>query len=381
MVALNCESFEAEEHWAAYVSSNIAGKPLIRTYKQAWYFVELFRQLLTHYNGATLWADAYSDNTLWVVRYVFLAVGIAVLMFGGQLVGGGQMSSGDFLVLLQSLDGFGAEILQVAKISREILLGTEAVTQIAGLLNAETYRHEARKRMKVEDEVELAAHIQSGLSLRAACFRYHGANRYAVPPVDLDLPSGGLTCFSATGQSGETMVGINTLFRMMAGALLPESGSVCVPARWHCIYVPTTPTLFDGTLMYNLMFSDRAADESRVWEVCRGLGMSSELIGNGDFDVGTDGHCLRFSDRVVVSVARALMHDADLLLLSSCLDVLGEHHCMKVVRYLRHFVAQGGHQQHLPPSLRHKKTILYTSKFEALQAQADHIVRLDENSV
>mmetsp|Transcript_97166 Transcript_97166/g.270426 ORF Transcript_97166/g.270426 Transcript_97166/m.270426 type:complete len:110 (+) Transcript_97166:3-332(+) len=109
--------------------------------------------------------------------------------------------------------------------------------------------------------------------------------------------------------------------------------------------------------------------------------MSSELIGSADFDVGTDGQRLRYSDRVIVTIARALMHDVDFFLLSSCLDVLGEHHCVKVVRFLRQFSAQRGYQTHVPPALRHAKTVLYTSKFEATQSQADHLVRLDVISV
>mmetsp|Transcript_94775 Transcript_94775/g.263274 ORF Transcript_94775/g.263274 Transcript_94775/m.263274 type:complete len:127 (+) Transcript_94775:3-383(+) len=108
--------------------------------------------------------------------------------------------------------------------------------------------------------------------------------------------------------------------------------------------------------------------------------MSPGLIQKADFDVGTDGHSLSFSDRVIISIARALLHDVDLLLISSALDVLGEERGAQVLRFLADFSRRGGlANDRMPVQLRHRKTILYTSKFKMLQEQASFVVRKGQN--
>merc|ERR1711879_146929 len=81
------------------------------------------------------------------------------------------------------------------------------------------------------------------------------------------------------------------------------------------------------------------------------------------------------SDRLCVSLVRALMHDVDFLLVSSALDVLGEKHAAKILRVLRCYVENRGcpfSDHRLPMHLRHRKLTLYTSKYETLQTNLCH---------
>lgn len=66
--------------------------------------------------------------------------------------------------------------------------------------------------------------------------------------------------------------------------------------------------------------------EDTAWTVCRSLGISPGLIGRGDFAVGTASECIKFSGRVIVSIAPALLRGTDVVLLSSALDALGQEH-------------------------------------------------------
>lgn len=229
------------------------------------------------------------------------------------------------------------------------------------------------------------------IQLNKVRFSYRtAADMVAVPTMSLTIRSGTISCFPRSGSAEEQGggFGINTLLKLLAGELLPASGTVQVPVQLKKVYVPPSPILFDGTLMYNLQFGDSlGADRDFIWEVCRHLGMSAHLIDQDDFDVGKNGEFLKFSDRVIVSITRALIHDVDLLLISSALDVLGESRGIKVLRFLKHYVEKQGlafglqqstlsgrspFSQELPRSLRHKKTVIYTSKFSMLQRQAQN---------
>merc|ERR1712008_51129 len=171
----------------------------------------------------------------------------------------------------------------------------------------------------------------------------------------------------------------NTLFQIMSRAVVPQTGRVLMPYQWSIVYVPVVPILFDGTLMYNLLFRDTQKTRESVWNICRALGMSPELLEQDDYDVGSSGEYMRFSDRVIVSITRALTNDVDLLLISSALDVLGQNRAVKVLRYLRQYSERRGlPEEQLPHVLRHPKTVIYTTKYRMLQEQAAHRIGVPE---
>merc|ERR1712107_298652 len=120
------------------------------------------------------------------------------------------------------------------------------------------------------------------------------------------------------------------------------------------------------------LFKNIPYDE--VWSACRGVGMSPELIGNEDLDVGTDGEKLKMSDRLCVCIVRALLHDVDFLLLSSVVDVLGQHHGRQALAYLRRYVQCRGlpDSSHvLPQLMRHRRLIIYATKVATLEEVCD----------
>jgi len=369
----------ADENWSAFVTMCSACNPAILLYRRGWHFTKSFSACHADYNRRNYDATVYSDNTLWILKHVFTLCSAVVILRAGQLVQARDLSVGSFLLLFTAVEGFGSDLHSIAVIINEMVTGSAAVRKIASVLNSETRRLE--RCLQQRGSAGHSHHRPSNdlvIQLKHVCFTYTlkaSRTAYAVPCLNLSITPGQTVCFPT--ESCE--FGINTLFKLISGYLLPTEGYLRLPDRWRTVYVPVTPILFDGTLMYNLMFSDRARsrDPSAVWDVCRALGMSSSLLGNDDFDVGSHGYYLKFSDRVIVSIVRALLHDVDLLLISSALDVLGESCAIKVLRYLRQYTQQQGlPDELLPNSLRHVKTVFFTSKFALLQRQAEQVVSL-----
>jgi hypothetical protein len=138
---------------------------------------------------------------------------------------------------------------------------------------------------------------------------------------------------------------------------------------------------------------DPKRNDKEIWELCKALGMSSELLepgqGNrfwGDFDIGQDGDIMRQSDKVIAMIAQAVIYGADVILLSSVIDIVGPTKAAKVLRTLHKYVRRRGwfmaRSLRLPHELRHEKTLLYTTKLPALweDPQPDYLVTQNGDS-
>jgi len=369
-------AFVAGDNWNAFVIMCNRCNPLILTYKKGWAFTESFKECHKEFNKKNYAAHAMSSNTMWMVQYVFVFVGAGVVLLGGHAVQKKELQVGSFLVLIKAVEGFGKDLCTLAKILTGFFSGSAAVHKIASVLNAATRRQE---KIKMTENTTSEMMDQGQITLEDVSYTYPYTQigmAKAVPMVNLSIPQGSFTCLPA----GVVNVGINTLFQLMSRGVLPQTGRVLIPGEWHVVYVPVVPILFDGTLMYNLLLGDQLTTRESLWEICKALGMSPELLEQDDYDVGSMGGCLKFSDRIIVSISRALAHHVDLLMISSALDVLGESRAVKVLRYLRRYSEHRGlPDEEMPHAVRHNKTVIYTTKFRGLQEQATHqIVSVDQ---
>jgi len=376
------QAYVADENWNAFVIMSNLCHPLILTYRKGWMFTEQFNECHKAFNKKNYAANVVSSNTLWMVQYVFVFIVVVVIILGGHAVQSKDLLVGGLLILFNAVEGFGKDLHSLAKILNSFVSGSAAVKKIGHVLNAQTRRQE---RIKKAENASSEIIDEGQIILKEVSYGYPNAQRgvtKAVPMMNLSIPAGSFVCFP----EGVGNVGFNTLFCTMSGMIVPPTGRVLIPCQWRIVYVPVVPILFDGTLMYNLLFGDQGLLHSElktresVWNICRALGMSPELLQNDDYDVGSSGCCLKFSDMVIVSITRALTHHADLLLISSALDVLGQSRAVKVLRYLRGYTKHRGLPgERLPQALRHHKTVLYTTKYRMLHEQATHHIMLQEH--
>mmetsp|Transcript_44686 Transcript_44686/g.127500 ORF Transcript_44686/g.127500 Transcript_44686/m.127500 type:complete len:1035 (+) Transcript_44686:141-3245(+) len=383
-------SADAEENWFAFVQMAESCCSVITGYKRGLNTVASVDKMHQVLNERAAKAMDGSDEVVWLLKWVFTAVEALVVIVAGLSMRGldreGRLTVGSFVVLMDVVTQSGRSLVRSSLVLIEVSCGASAIRKCGMLLNKETFRRQRWERARcAEQRCGNARALESpALMLTDVTFRHKdipgGRGMLAVPPLNLRIELGQLVCLPHGDSSlcSTSSVGVDTLFKILSGRLQPDGGCLAMPARWRVIYVPVTPLLFDGTLMYNLAYSWVAQGVNVeiptecVWNLCRALGMSPYLIGREDLDVGTMGERLRFSDRLLVSLVRALMHDVDFLLVSSALDVLGEYRGSRVLRVLRHYVEARGMPSvpstaHVPLNLRHRKLVLYTSKFPSLQ--------------
>jgi len=139
-------------------------------------------------------------------------------------------------------------------------------------------------------------------------YRYPGATSDVLTDLSLELPIG-LTV--VTGPSG---AGKSTLLELLAGLRHPRAGIVTAPGT-HL--VTQRPFLAPGTVRDNLTLGNDSTD-ALLWEVLREVGldgMVAALERGLDTTLGDDGFGLSAGQRARLTLARAALSTAPMLLL------------------------------------------------------------------
>ena len=139
-------------------------------------------------------------------------------------------------------------------------------------------------------------------------YRYPGATTDVLSDLSLEFPIG-LTV--VTGPSG---AGKSTLLEVLAGLRHPSAGTVAAP-RSHL--VTQRPFLAPGTVRDNLTLGNDSTDD-KLWEVLGEVGldgMITALAQGLDTRLGDDGFGLSAGQRARLTLARAALSSAPLVLL------------------------------------------------------------------
>lgn len=170
-----------------------------------------------------------------------------------------------------------------------------------------------------------------GISFAEVAYRYAPDSPDIVAGLDLEFTPG--TTTAIVGPSGS---GKSTILSLIAGLQEPSSGRVFIDGvdiagldgtGRHALtgVVFQHPYLFDGTLRANVLAGHPDATEQRLAEVAR-LARLDELLdripGGWDAEVGEGGSALSGGERQRVSIARALLKPAPILLVDEATSAL-----------------------------------------------------------
>jgi ATP-binding cassette, subfamily B, bacterial PglK len=187
------------------------------------------------------------------------------------------------------------------------------------------------------------------IQLDRVSFNYETGRGAAVSEVSLCIPAGAAVGFVGANGSGKT-----TLVDLIAGLLVPASGTIAVDGAalddsnrtaWqHCIaYVPQSVFLLDTSIAQNVALGVplQSIDRQRVMEAAK-LAQLDELVatlpGGYDHFVGERGVRLSGGQRQRIGIARALYTDASVLILdeaTNAQDGLSERELMTTLLRLR----------------------------------------------
>ncbi len=191
----------------------------------------------------------------------------------------------------------------------------------------------------------LAPHLGLGCKFEKVTFS-HG-NEPTVCNLSLDIPTGKITVLQGPSGSGKT-----TIVDLLAGFNRPQLGRILVGndnladvdiSRWRqrIGYVPQELVLFHDTIRANITLADEGVSDLQIVATFAKAGLAdfiSSLPNGLDTDVGEYGGKLSGGQRQRISLARALVHDPEVLILdevTSALDPATEAAIVSSIASLR----------------------------------------------
>ncbi len=267
--------------------------------------------------------DAYVEHNLdrrkdvgWMEGLITLTAdyGIgAIILVGGWMVVGGSLTIGELTAFLMYQRQLQRPILSVMFFNNQLQAGMAALERVSDLLDAEP-------EASGDDE-----HVPRGdISFEDVTFTYPGAEEPALRGLSMAIPEG--RTVALVGPSG---AGKSTVTRLISRFFDPDDGRITLAGRdlrafdldalrTSIAIVPQDPTLFSGSVRDNIRYARPDADDATVEhaaQIAHADGFIAELAQGYGTEIGERGTKLSGGQKQRIAIARAVLKDAQILVL------------------------------------------------------------------
>ncbi|MBT5321003.1 MAG: ABC transporter ATP-binding protein [Verrucomicrobiales bacterium] len=247
----------------------------------------------------------------------FAALGIVlVLWFGGQEVMADNMTTGELVGFLFYLMLFYEPVARLHGLNQMLQSARAAGERVFDILDHDIERDEARK-------TELSEPVKGEVIYKDVGFEYEPA-RPILKNISLHAKPGEMIALvGPTGAGKSTLVNLLPAFyEISSGHVTIDGQSVgdtsLASLRQHIAIVSQEPFLFNGTIRENIQYGKLDAIEDELIAAAKAANCHefiTALPEGYDARVGERGVKLSVGEKQRVSVARALLADAPLLIL------------------------------------------------------------------
>lgn len=306
---------EASSDLNALLHDNLSGIRQIKAYAAEAEEHERFNRFSDMLRQTTLrmmrWWAVYSPgmSLLRMTGYVL------VLAVGGREVMNGTLRHGDFVAFLLFLSLFYEPIDRLNTLNQMILSGKAAADRVFGILDA-------APEPNATEGLALPAELAGRVCFEEVEFGYQ--QQPTLRRLNLTAEPG-----QTVALVGSTGAGKTTVLSLLARFYEVNSGRITIDGmdiaslskaslRDRLAYVTQEPFLFNGTVRENLLLSHRNAGEEELWralEAAHAAAFVRALPKGLDTNVGERGVKLSGGEKQRLSIARALLKDAPILLL------------------------------------------------------------------
>lgn len=263
----------------------------------------------------------------WLFPSVNVVIGIssvAVVWFGGLRIDSGDMQIGSLVAFLSYI----MQIFMAVMLGSFILMmaprGEVSAGRILEVLGHEPAIHNPKQTRPLPAE-------RLTFELDDVSVRYPDAQRRVLGDIDLVLRPGTTTAvIGATGSGKSTLVNLFprlmdiTEGRISAGGISYTDLDLA-ELRQRIALVPQKAFLFSGTVRSTLKLANPNASDEQLWEALR-IAQADDFIAANDAgldaEVDQGGHNFSGGQRQRLTIARALVRDADLYIFDDSFSAL-----------------------------------------------------------
>lgn len=299
----------------ALLHDNISGVRQIKAYAAETAEHARFNRFSDQLRTTTLrmmkWWAIYSPG----MSFLRMTGYVLVLAFGGAAVMNGTLTLGDFTKFLLFLSLFYEPIDRLNSLNQMILSGRAAADRVFDILDA---AEEANATSGNPLPEKITGHVR----FDQVSFSYQ--DQPTLHHVSLEAAPG-----QTIALVGSTGAGKTTVLSLLARFYETTSGEITIDGipihtlaksslRDRMAYVTQEPFLFNGTVRENLLLSKRDASDDDLWAALSAAHAETFVRGlpeGLDTNVGERGVKLSGGEKQRLSIARALLKNAPILLL------------------------------------------------------------------
>ncbi|RJG42428.1 ABC transporter ATP-binding protein [Motilimonas pumila] len=313
-------------------------------------------ETLTHANIAQSKIEAKYEPTTSLVAAASFLLTLAV---GSVLVRQGHMSLGELLAfnlylgyLIWPMNAFGF-------LFNTLALASVSLQRVNHVLNEKwpvAANDDGDVSMPEADLLEI--HLPQG-------FKHENRDTNALHPLLFTLSKG-----QFQGIVGPIGSGKSSLLQLLLGQLKTEQQPCYLHANAKVAYVPQELALFSGSLKDNLTLAKQDATMAEIRQACQlaCIDQDIQLLPMGYNTLLTEsGHGLSGGQKQRLSIARAILSDAEVLLLDDCFSALDALTCRQLMVNLKCW-------------LNDERAIVLTSSRLGLMRHCDSILELSERN-
>ena len=294
----------------ALLHDNISGVRQIKAYAAETAEHARFNRFSDQLRRATLrmmkWWALYSPG----MSFLRMTGYVLVLAFGGAAVMAQTLTLGEFTKFLLFLSLFYEPIDRLNSLNQMLLSGRAAADRVFEILDS---GEEPNSTVGAALPEKIRGHVR----FENVSFSYQ--EQPTLRGITLDAPPG-----QTIALVGSTGAGKTTVLSLLARFYETTSGTITIDTlakqslRERLAYVTQEPFLFNGTVRENLLLSKRDASEEELWTALTAAHADAfvrALPNVLDTNVGERGVKLSGGEKQRLSIARALLKNAPILLL------------------------------------------------------------------
>lgn len=317
---------------------SITGAPVVKAFTMERYESKRFSAQVEKL-FRTIMEDARYRRIQHPLMEVIGGIGMALIIwFGGKEVIAGNSTPGTFFSFLTALIMIYEPIKAVSKINSTVQQGLAAAVRVFGLLDQ---KPEIVSKSGATD----LPPFQKYIKLENLQFSYDGKNP-VLKNINLTVPSGEILAIVGPSGSGKSTLAnlIPRFFDIEQGALLIDGidirDTTLKSLRGQIAIVTQQTILFNDTIRENIAYGDQNKSEEEIRkaaDAAHALRFIEALPEGFDTVIGESGIRLSGGERQRLSIARAILKNAPILVLdeaTSALDTESEREVQRALENL-----------------------------------------------